>query len=489
MVQGSASGVGKSVIATALCRVLGDAGHAVAPFKAQNMSLNVAATLEGGEIGRAQAAQAEAAGIIPRAVMNPVLLKPEADRRSQIVVMGKTIGSRATRAYWRGQHKLWPVVRSALHELRTEFETIVIEGAGSPAELNLRDHDLVNMRVAAEADAAVVLVGDIERGGIFAQLLGTLDLLTPAERRRVRALVVNKFRGDMSLFADGVRILRERSGLPVYVLPYVDDLGVPSEDALPAQRAGDMSAPEIALVVYPHISNHDDLEPLVAAGARVRYVRRPDDLERPDLVVLPGSKTTLTDLAWVRRTGIAARIDALVTAGTPVLGICGGLQMLGVELADTLGVEGRASVVRGLGHLPVRTSFARGKRTVQVSGRVRDSGFMRLPRGSRFSAYEIHVGTTRRTGCAPFAELTRTGGRRLVLDGAVSADGQVIGTYAHGLFANARVRNTLLRRLSQRRRTAFVPRTLPKDRYARVSAWLRQSIDVDELLDACGVAR
>jgi adenosylcobyric acid synthase len=249
MVQGSASGVGKSVIATALCRVLRDAGHAVAPFKAQNMSLNVAATLEGGEIGRAQAAQAEAAGVIPRAVMNPVLLKPEADTRSQIVVMGKATGSRATRAYWRGQHKLWPVIRSALRELRTEFDTIVIEGAGSPAELNLRDHDLVNMRVASEADAGVVLVGDIERGGIFAQLLGTLDLLMPAERRRVRALVVNKFRGDMSLFADGVRILRERSGLPVYVLPYVEDLGVPSEDALAPQRAGADAAPELALVV------------------------------------------------------------------------------------------------------------------------------------------------------------------------------------------------------------------------------------------------
>jgi adenosylcobyric acid synthase len=220
----------------------------------------------------------------------------------------------------------------------------------------------------------------------------------------------------------------------------------------------------------------------------VRYVRRPDDLEQPDLIVLPGSKTTLADLAWLRRTGIAARIDGLVAAGTPVLGICGGLQILGAELADTLGVEGRASVVRGLGHLPVRTTFARVKRTVQVAGRVRHSGFMRLARGSRFTAYEIHVGTTRRDGCAPFAELVRAGARRVVLDGAVSADGQIVGTYAHGLFANSTVRTALLRSLSRRRGTAFAPRRLPVDRYARVGAWLREAIDVDELLAACGVA-
>ncbi len=488
MVQGSASSVGKSVIATALCRVLADEGWRVAPFKAQNMSLNAAVTREGAEIGRAQAAQAEAARIAPRAEMNPVLLKPERDDRSQLVVLGRATGAAATREHWRGRARLWPVVRSSLRALRREFEVVVIEGAGSPAELNLRRSDLANMRVAAEAGAAVVLVGDIERGGIFAQLLGTLDLLTPAERRRVRALVVNKFRGDRSLFDGGVRILRERTGLPVHVLPYVEDLGVPAEDAVGRAPASAPGAPEIAVIAYPHMSNHDDLEPLSAAGARVRYVRRAGDLDDPDLVVLPGSKTTRSDLAWLRARGIDARLAALVTRGTPVLGICGGLQMLGTELRDPAGVEGPAGAERGLGLLPIRTSLERRKRTFQVRGRVRTPG-LGLASGLPFDAYEIHVGTTRRDGASPFAELARASGSRRVVDGAVSADGTVVGTYAHGLFANDAVRAALLAFLAGRRGRAFTPRPLPPDPYARVAGWLRASADVPALLSACGIAR
>ncbi len=488
MVQGTASGVGKSVIATALCRVLREQGYAVAPFKAQNMSLNAAATKEGGEIGRAQAAQAEAAGIDARVVMNPVLLKPEADARSQVIVLGKATGAYAMRDYWRGRTRLWPVIKSGLRSLRREFEVVVIEGAGSPAELNLRRHDLANMRVAAEADAAVILVGDIERGGIFAQLFGTLDLLAPAERGRVRALFVNKFRGDRSLFVDGARILRQRSGLPVYVLPYAEDLGVPAEDSLaPLRETAAPGAPEIAVIDYPRISNHDDFEPLAAAGARVRYVRRASELERPDLIVLPGSKTTLADLAWLRSRGIAERIRALVLTGTPVLGICGGFQMLGEELRDPLGIEGPAAVAAGLGLLPVRTTFGHDKRTVQVQGRVRAAGFIEDAAGLSFDAYEIHLGTTRRRGCAPFAELTRVPSRGRVLDGAVGEDGQVIGTYAHGLFANEALRTALLCALARRHGTGFAPRPLPSDRYARLAGWFRESVDVPELLAICGV--
>ena len=494
MVQGSASGVGKSVLVTALCRVLRDQGYAVAPFKAQNMSLNAAVTREGGEIGRAQAAQAEAAGIEARVAMNPVLLKPEADARSQVVVLGKATGAYATRDYWRGRSRLWPVVRSALRSLRLEVEIVVIEGAGSPAELNLRRHDMANMRVAAEADAAVLLVGDIERGGIFAQLLGTLDLLTPAQRRRIRALVVNKFRGDPSLFDEGVRILSRRSGLPVHVLPYAEDLGVPAEDlGVPAEDSlappagAPPDAPEIAVIVYPHISNHDDLEPLAAAGARIRYVRRPSELERPDLIVLPGSKTTMTDLAWLRSRGIAERIGDLARAGVPVLGLCGGFQMLGTELRDPLGIEGAAGSARGLGLLPVRTTLERRKRTVQVRGRLRAPGFIGGAAGLVFDAYEIHLGATHRDGAAPFAELTRVGSRGRVRDGAVSADGLVLGTYAHGLFANAELRVALLAALARRRGSMFSPRPLPLDTYARLSAWLRGSVDVPELLATCGI--
>jgi adenosylcobyric acid synthase len=489
MVLGSASQVGKSVIATALCRVLREEGYAVAPFKAQNMSLNAAATRDGGEIGRAQAAQAEAAGIEPRVSMNPVLLKPEADTRSQVVVLGKATGTYAAREYWRGRNGLWPVIRSSLRSLRREFDVVVIEGAGSPAELNLERHDLANMRVAAEADAAAILVGDIERGGIFAQLLGTLDLLPASERKRVRALVANKFRGDRALFDDGVRILRRRSGLPVFVLPFAEDLGVPSEDALAALPvAADPSAPEIAVVVYPHVSNHDDLEPLAAAGARIRYVRRAADLDGPpDLIVLPGSKTTIADLAWMRTCGIAQRVIALARSGTPVLGLCGGFQMLGRELRDPDAVEGHAGRADGLGLLPVRTTFTRQKRTLPVEGRVHAAGFIEGAQGCAFVAYEIHLGVTRRDGAAPFADLERGGTHRPIRDGAVSADGLVIGTYAHGLFQSAELREALLRSLAARRGSAFAPRALPSDTYARVSEWLRGSIDVRRLLAACGI--
>jgi adenosylcobyric acid synthase len=491
MVQGTASGVGKSVLATALCRVLHEDGFRVAPFKAQNMSLNAAVTDEGGEIGRAQAVQAHAAGVQPRVAMNPILLKPEADNRSQLVILGKASGGYATEGYWRRGNTLWPIVRAALDQLRREFEIVVVEGAGSPAELNLRRVDIANMRVAAEADARVILVGDIERGGIFAQLLGTLDLLPRSERDRVRALVVNKFRGDASLFDDGVRILRDRTNLPVYVLPFVNDLGVPSEDGLAAEKADSSPhGPEIAVVVYPHVSNHDDLEPLAAAGARIRYVRLPRDLDRPDLIVLPGSKTTVADLAWLRRRGLADRIRTLAHGGTPVLGICGGFQMLGRRLRDNVGVDGSVGAAPGLNLLPIHTAFNSHKRTALVHVRVLTAGFLGDAGDLVFDAYEIHVGQTRRkAGVRPFAQLSAHDSLRSRFDGAVSADGLVIGTYAHGLFADERVRNALLTSLAHRSGRAFVPRDLPDDPYARISRWLRGSIDVADLLACCGVTR
>jgi adenosylcobyric acid synthase len=490
MVQGTASGVGKSLIATALCRVLHDGGVRVAPFKAQNMSLNAAVTDEGGEIGRAQAEQAYAAGIAPQVAMNPILLKPEADTRSQIVILGQATGGYATSAYWRRHNSLWPIVSAALAKLRTEFEVVVIEGAGSPAELNLTDVDIANMRVAIEGDASVILVGDIERGGVFAQLLGTLDLLSGPDRARVRALVVNKFRGDPSLFDEGVCILSQRSQLPVYVLPYADDLGLASEDGLaPERRDVPADAPDIAAIAYPHISNHDDLEPLAAAGARLRYVRDADDLGTPDLIVLPGSKTTISDLAWLRSRGIDAQIRSRALQGTPVLGICGGFQMLGRELRDETGVDGSTGATRGLGLLPVRTNFDGRKRTVLDRARVLEPGFVEAARDVVFEAYEIHVGQTISDGddVRPFAELRQHGSTERILDGAVSDDGLVIGTYAHGLFASRGLRDALLCALAARRGRSFTPTELPSDPYARLARWLQGSIDVGRLLRECGL--
>ena len=488
MVQGTASGVGKSVVATALCRVLRDAGFRVAPFKAQNMSLNAAVTSAGEEIGRAQAAQAEAAGIEPRATMNPILLKPEGESRSQLVVLGRARGSLAAREYWTRRSALWPVVTKALTELRREFDVVVIEGAGSPAEVNLRRTEIANMRVALVSDAAVLLVADIEPGGVFAQVLGTLGLLRPRERALVRGVIVNKFRGDPALFASGVRYLRRVSGTPVLgVLPYLDEMPVPSEDSLSLDLPSRDGPLDVAVVRYPRISNFDDFSALASAGARVRFVRRSHELGVPDLVILPGSKATVADLEWLRATGIAARVIALVDAGVPLVGICGGFQMLGRGLADPDGVEGPATRVRGLGLLPARTVFTVAKRTVIVRGRVAHGGMFERLAGAAFTGYELHVGATTRDGATHFAELVRDGGARRVREGAVSADGRVIGTYLHGLFANAAVRDAILMPLAARRGIAFTPRTIVEDRYAVLADWFRAAVDTQRLLRVAGL--
>lgn len=491
MVQGAASGVGKSVIATALCRVLADEGFRVAPFKGQNMSLNAAVTPDGGEIGRAQAAQADAARVPARVEMNPVLLKPEGDARSQVVVLGRATGSRSAREFWRDRAALWPTVQASLRTLRSEYEVIVIEGAGSPAEMNLRRGDLANMRVAAAAQAAVLLVGDIERGGIFAQLLGTLALLPARDRRRIQGLIVNKFRGDPALFADGVRYLQRAAGLPVLgVLPHDRRLDVPEEDSLALDGPGGSAAGrlDIAVIRYPHISNFDDFAPLARAGAHVRYVREAASLGVPDLVILPGSKTTISDLEWVRESGIGARLRALTDAGVPILGICGGFQMLGSSVRDPQGIEGPARTVRGLGLLPVSTTFRTAKQTVLVRGRLANGGTLVPARDLDIRGYELHSGDSRADGVAPFATLVRPSGRR-VRDGAVSADGRVIGTYLHGLFENEVLRQTLLATLARRRGITPPAGTMAADRYAHLAAWFRAAIDVPQLVGTIGLER
>jgi adenosylcobyric acid synthase len=484
MVQGTASDVGKSVIATALCRVLADEGFRVAPFKGQNMSLNAAVTPDGREIGRAQAAQADAARVPARVEMNPILLKPEGDTRSQVVVLGRSTGTRSAREYWRDRAALWPTVRGALRTLRSEYDVIVIEGAGSPAEMNLRRTDLANMRVAAAAQAAVLLVGDIERGGIFAQLLGTLALLPATDRRRVRGLIVNKFRGDPALFADGARYLRRAARLPVLgVLPHDRHLAVPAEDSVALDRSAgpEAGAVDIAVIRYPRISNFDDFGPLSAAGASVRYVRDPAALGTPDLVVLPGSKTTIADLEWLRDNGIGARLRSLADAGVPIVGICGGFQMLGATLRDPDAVEGPARTVRGLGLLPVSTTFRAAKRTVLVRGCLANGGMLVGATGLRLRGYELHAGDTRASGAVPFATLVRPDGRR-VADGAVSADGRIVGTYLHGLFDNELFRAALLLTLARRRGVSPPSGATAVDRYAHLATWFRAAVDVPQVL-------
>ena len=496
MVQGTMSSVGKSLLVAALCRIFARRGLRVAPFKAQNMALNSFVTADGLEIGRAQAMQAEAAGVDVTVEMNPVLLKPEADSVSQIVVLGRPWQRLAAREYWGRRGELWSVVTGALDSLRARFDLVVIEGAGSPVELNLKRTDLVNMAVARYAGAPVLLVGDIDRGGVFAQLLGTLDLLEPEDRARVRGLLVNKFRGDLGLFADGVRILEQRGGVPVLgVVPFVRDLRIADEDSVALddrREVPDPAALDVAVVRLPRISNFDDLDPLRAEpDVAVRFVERPEELGAPDLIVLPGTKTTVADLAWMRERGLDARVAALARSGTPLLGLCGGYQMLGAHIRDPQGVEAAAGAVAGLGLLPVETTFEPEKRTVRASGRVSaDRGLFAGCAGLAVQGYEIHMGRSApQGGAAPLLRLA-PGAPDERPDGAASPDGWVAGTYLHGLLHNDALRQRLLQNIAARSGRAPRQSATRFDRqadYERLADAVEASLDMPALERIAGL--
>jgi adenosylcobyric acid synthase len=487
MIQGTASGVGKSILTAALCRLLSRAGYRVAPFKSQNMALNAAVTPDGREIGRAQAAQAEAAGLEPSVDMNPILLKPEGENRSQVVVAGVPRAVVDFKEYGRLRAELFPVVEASLDRLRRAYELVVIEGAGSPAEINLADGEIVNMCIARLAEAPVVLVGDIDRGGVFAAFIGTLALLEPDDRGRIEAFIINKFRGDASLLTSGLDILTRRTGRPVLgVVPWLEDIEVAAEDSLDLDgRRGRPDADiDIAVVRLPLIANFDDFDPLAQEPrVAVRFVRRPDDLAQADLIVVPGSKSTIADLAWLRDTGLADAIVAAATEGRPVLGICGGYQMLGRTLRDPLGIESTAGEASGLGLLSAVTTFAAAKTTVRVRGRAEASaGLFAAASGSPLSAYEIHMGVTE-TGDArhPFTVTWRNGATVDAADGAMNARGNVVGTYLHGLLTNDAVRRALLVDLAGRKGVHPDPRWGHRpgpDRYDRLADVVGSAIDL-----------
>jgi adenosylcobyric acid synthase len=455
MILGTSSSAGKSILATALCRVFSRRGVRVAPFKAQNMSLNSFVTPGGHEIGRAQAVQAEAAGIAPEVEMNPILLKPEADSRSQVVLMGKPWKNLKAREYYPERDQLWASVTRSLESLSRRFDLILCEGAGSPVELNLKTNDIVNMRVAEHLDAPAILVGDIDRGGIFSQLLGTLWLLDEEEQTRLRGFVVNKFRGDPTLFEEGIKILEQRSGVPVLgVLPYIPDLGIAQEDSVylddhRALGAGDQL--DIAVVHIPYMSNYDDYDALaLEPGVQVRFIRSMEELGATDAIILPGSKTTLADLDWLRRQGLDREIMTLCDAGKAVVGICGGYQMLGMTIRDSHGVEGTGGKQEGLGLLPIDTMFEESKTTHQVRAHAAArTGFAATLEGIDIVGYEIHMGqTSLRSGGQPLFETHRLGDeKKPALDGAISNDGRVWGTYLHGVFDNPGFRQAWLRTL------------------------------------------
>ncbi len=456
MVMGTSSSAGKSLLTAALCRCFSRRGILVAPFKAQNMSNNAAVCADGTEIGRSQALQALAAGVPPCSDMNPILLKPEGDSRSQVIVNGRPLETLDAADYFQRRAKLWPHVTSALDRLRCEFDLVVIEGAGSPAELNLSDVEIVNMSVARYCRSPVVLVGDIERGGVFAQLLGTLWLLEPDDRALICGLIVNKFRGDLSLFDRGVELLEQRGGVPVLgVLPWIDALHLPEEDAvalsalMPSQETTlDDSKIDIAVIHFPHISNFDDFDLLLREPCvNLRYVRSADRLGKPDVVILPGTKNTIGDLEWLKSTGMATQVQQCVQSGVQVVGICGGYQMLGNDIHNPHCVETNAVSARGLGMLDIETTFYTEKQTRQIQMRLIDEAVVPGLIGETLSGYEIHSGRTNSRSSWLARIETDNSSNLLGQDGAHSRHGQVWGCYLHGLFDNDPFRSAWLRKL------------------------------------------
>lgn len=444
MVQGTMSGVGKSLLVAGLCRVFLQDGLSVAPFKSQNMALNSGITADGAEIGRAQVVQAIAAGVEPEAQMNPILLKPTTDVGSQVIVNGHVLDTMSARDYFSFKHNLVPDIKAAYDNLASRFDVVVIEGAGSPAEVNLKDDDIVNMGMAKIAKAPVLLVGDIDRGGVFAQILGTLMLLDPDERAMVKGTIVNKFRGDKTILDPGLDILRERSGIPVAgVIPYTR-VDLDDEDSL-SERLDEHDRTQlldVAVIRLPKISNFTDLMPLSQAeGVGVRYVSTPSQLGTPDLIVIPGTKATLADLRWMRESGLEALVQRRASEGVPVFGICGGYQMLGQEISDPHGTEGGGSL-RGMGLLPTRTVFEPEKCQVRSSGRMAQVKGPLAPLSvAAVAGYQIHLGRTEVLGGDPVCLLLDGSGNE-VPDGCQL--GNVYGTYLHGVFDSGECSSALV---------------------------------------------
>jgi adenosylcobyric acid synthase len=459
MVLGTSSHVGKSLLTAALCRIFAQEGYRVAPFKSQNMSLNSAVTPDGLEIGRAQALQAEAAGVLPSVHMNPILLKPSGDLTSQVVVLGKIWGKLSASDYHlRRVNELFPIVRESYETLAAQNDIIILEGAGSPAEINLKQHDIVNMRMAEFAGAACLLVGDIDRGGVFASLLGTVELLDPPEQARIAGFLINKFRGDGRLLEPGVQMIEERLGkscvgvvpfLPHLSLDEEDSLGLPTLDTDSAviwQSSDDRTrALRIAVIALPSFSNFTDFDALRAEpSVSVRFCRTSEQLTDSDVIIIPGSKQTSDDLAWLRSAGLDKLIVEHASEGL-VVGICGGMQMLGEEIADPHGVE-HTETVAGLGLLAIHTTMQPQKVTRISSGQLLMPSLFGQPIPSlRISGYEIHIGDTRYLeGAGPFAKLADESNETGFFDGCVASDDHTFGTYLHGLFDDDSFRHTFL---------------------------------------------
>jgi adenosylcobyric acid synthase len=499
MIGGTGSDVGKSVIAAGLCRILKNRGLKVAPFKSQNMALNSAVTPQGGEIGRAQAVQAAACGIPPHTDMNPVLLKPTTDLGSQVIVQGKVVATMKVAAYNAYKPQAFTRIEESFARLAADYDIVVIEGAGSIAEINLKEHDIANLRVAKMAGAPVVLVADIDRGGVFAQIVGTIELLEPQERAMIAGIIINKFRGDASLLEPGIRFIEERCAIPVLgVVPCFSGFHIPEEDSVALERrakgddkgsrAGDGKI-AIGVVKLPRISNYTDFDPLEREeDVSLAYIDDPARIAELDILILPGSKATIGDLNFLEEHGFFPAIKAF---GGSIVGICGGFQMLGRRVTDPDGVEGvPGSEGEGVGLLDVVTLMLPHKETHQATAALLAGGYQVAPRSARtLQGYEIHMGETILGGVAqPFAHIVNRSGEEVeVLDGAVTKDGRVFGTYLHGIFNNDSFRSAFLNRIRRKKGLAEREAAPLDDPFDQLAAHLEKHLDMERLLGICGV--
>lgn len=486
MVQGTMSNAGKSFLVAGLCRVFMQDGYRTAPFKSQNMALNSYITKDGLEIGRAQAMQAEAAGIEPTVEMNPILLKPTSNVGSQVIVNGEVLGNMKAMDYYANKKQLVPEIKKAFEKLSGEYDIIVIEGAGSPAEINLKENDIVNMGMARIAKAPVLLCGDIDRGGVFASLYGTVKLLEDEEQSMIKGLIINKFRGDVEILKPGLQMIEEKTGIPVVGVVPLTPLDIDDEDSLSDRltHTGQKGGIDLAVIRLPHISNFTDFNVFERMdGVSLRYVGSAGELGTPDLIFLPGTKNTMDDLTWLRESGMETAVLRCAEQKVPVVGICGGYQMLGELLEDPDGVEHGGSM-RGMGLLHTKTVFSRAKTRTQIQGRVNTVSICGEFAGREVQGYEIHMGRTEKTGdCQETIYLED--GR---LDGLSNPEGTVFGTYLHGIFDYGDLAAMTVSRLMRRKgidpkNWHFDPEEHKRREYDKLADLVRNSLDMKRIYE------
>lgn len=501
MVQGTGSSVGKSIITAGLCRLFYKAGYDTAPFKSQNMALNSFITEDGGEMGRAQVVQAEACGKKPDVRMNPILLKPTTDRKAQVILNGKVHDQMDAVTYHAYKGQLKELVQSTFDSLVSEHDVVVIEGAGSPAEINLRENDLVNMGMAEMADSPVLLVGDIDKGGVFASLYGTIMLLTPEERARVKGLIINKFRGDIDILKPGLDMIEELTNIPVLgVIPYAV-LKIEDEDSLSERfkREKDLSQKiQIEVLYLPHVSNFTDFNIFeIQPDVHLRYVMRGENIGSPDILIIPGSKNTIEDLMYLKNAGLDEQIIRLYRNGKRVVGICGGYQILGKTIKDPHATESAIDQINGLGLLDVETIFEMEKTTTQVEAMT--TGFnkeLSVLNGQAVKGYEIHMGQTTRHSGSPLNVITsRLSERVSVEDGAISEDGRIFGTYIHGIFDSQSFTEQFLNVIRKEKGIAQLDgegltyEAFKEQEYDKLAELLESALDMDKIYEIVGLKK